>query len=68
MQMIYCPNCQRRTGFRRALGFGTFFMVLNHFRFVAVSDSAISGPVYDLRITATRSGFYESGCLVGIEN
>jgi hypothetical protein len=28
MQVIYCPNCQKRTGFKRALGFGTFFMVL----------------------------------------
>jgi len=28
MQMIYCPNCRKRTGFRRALGFGTFFMVV----------------------------------------
>jgi len=28
MQMLFCPNCQKRTGFRRALGFGTFFMVL----------------------------------------
>jgi hypothetical protein len=28
MQVIYCPNCQKRTGFRRALGFGTFFMAL----------------------------------------
>ena len=28
MQMIYCPNCAKLTGFKRALGFGTFFMVL----------------------------------------
>ena len=28
MQMIQCPNCARLTGFKRALGFGTFFMVL----------------------------------------
>jgi hypothetical protein len=28
MQMIYCPNCQKRTGFRRGLGFGTLFMVV----------------------------------------
>ena len=28
MQMIQCPNCGRLTGFKRALGFGTFFMVL----------------------------------------
>lgn len=28
MQMLFCPNCQKRTGFRRALGFGTFVMVL----------------------------------------
>src|ERR1039458_4865327 len=28
MQMIYCPNCGKLTGFKRALGFGTFFMVL----------------------------------------
>ena len=28
MQMIYCPNCQKNTGFKRVLGFGTFFMVL----------------------------------------
>jgi hypothetical protein len=28
MQMIQCPNCGKLTGFKRALGFGTFFMVL----------------------------------------
>lgn len=28
MQMIYCPNCQKLSGFKRALGFGTFFIVL----------------------------------------
>src|ERR1039458_7766339 len=28
MQMIQCPNCGKMTGFKRALGFGTFFMVL----------------------------------------
>lgn len=28
MEMIYCPNCAKLTGFKRALGFGTFFMVL----------------------------------------
>lgn len=33
MQMIYCPNCQKQTGFRRALGFGTFFMVVITFGF-----------------------------------
>jgi hypothetical protein len=26
--MILCPNCQKRTGHKRALGFGTFFAVL----------------------------------------
>jgi TonB family protein len=26
--MIHCPNCGKLTGFKRALGFGTFFMVL----------------------------------------
>jgi hypothetical protein len=26
--MIFCPNCGKRSGFKRALGFGTFFMVL----------------------------------------
>jgi len=28
MQMIQCPNCGKLTGFKRFLGFGTFFMVL----------------------------------------
>ena len=28
MEMIYCPNCAKPTGFKRALGFGTLFMVL----------------------------------------
>ena len=28
MQMIQCPNCGKLTGYKRALGFGTFFMVL----------------------------------------
>ena len=28
MQMIHCPNCGKLTGFKRSLGFGTFFMVV----------------------------------------
>ncbi|MFZ0319644.1 MAG: hypothetical protein WAL56_11005 [Candidatus Sulfotelmatobacter sp.] len=28
MEMIFCPNCGKLTGFKRALGFGTFFAVL----------------------------------------
>ena len=28
MELIYCPNCGKRSGFKRALGFGTFFAVL----------------------------------------
>jgi hypothetical protein len=28
MQMIDCPNCQKRTGFKRAVGVGTFLMVI----------------------------------------
>jgi hypothetical protein len=28
MEMIFCPNCEKLTGFKRALGFGTFFAVL----------------------------------------
>lgn len=28
MELIYCPNCGKRLGFKRALGFGTLFMVL----------------------------------------
>lgn len=28
MQMLHCPNCGKLTGFKRSLGFGTFFMVL----------------------------------------
>lgn len=28
MEMIFCPNCNKRTGFKRALGFGTLFMVV----------------------------------------
>jgi TonB family protein len=28
MQMLQCPNCGKLTGFKRALGFGTFFMVI----------------------------------------
>jgi TPR repeat protein len=28
MRMIHCPNCGKLTGFKRSLGFGTFFMVL----------------------------------------
>ena len=28
MQMIQCPNCGKLTGFKRDLGFGTFFMVV----------------------------------------
>jgi hypothetical protein len=28
MQMIHCPNCQKLTGYKRQIGFGTFFAVL----------------------------------------
>ena len=28
MQMIQCPNCGKLTGFKRDLGFGTFFLVV----------------------------------------
>lgn len=28
MEMIFCPNCGKLTGYKRALGFGTFFAVL----------------------------------------
>ena len=28
MRMIYCPNCGKPSGFKRALGFGTLFAVL----------------------------------------
>jgi hypothetical protein len=28
MQNLYCANCQKVTGFKRSLGFGTFFAVL----------------------------------------
>jgi hypothetical protein len=28
MQMIQCPNCGKLTGFKRNLGFGTFFLVV----------------------------------------
>ena len=28
MEMIFCPNCGQLRGFKRALGFGTLFMVL----------------------------------------
>ena len=28
MEMIFCPNCNKLTGYKRVLGFGTFFAVL----------------------------------------
>lgn len=28
MEMIFCPNCQKLTGYKRAIGFGTFFAVV----------------------------------------
>lgn len=28
MEMIFCPNCGKLSGFKRALGFGTLFMVV----------------------------------------
>jgi hypothetical protein len=28
MEMIFCPNCGKLTGYKRAIGFGTFFAVL----------------------------------------
>jgi hypothetical protein len=28
MEMIFCPNCNKLTVYKRALGFGTFLAVL----------------------------------------
>ncbi len=28
MEILYCPNCGKKIGFKRSLGFGTFFAVL----------------------------------------
>lgn len=28
MEMIFCPNCNKLTGYKRAIGFGTFFAVV----------------------------------------
>ncbi len=28
MQTLHCPSCGRNTGFKRSLGFGTFFAVI----------------------------------------
>jgi len=28
MEMIFCPNCNKLTGYKRVIGFGTFFAVL----------------------------------------
>lgn len=28
MEMIFCPNCNKLTGYKRTIGFGTFFAVL----------------------------------------
>ena len=33
MEMIVCPNCNKLTGFKRVIGFGTFFAVLFTFGF-----------------------------------
>jgi len=44
MEILECPSCQRNTGFKRALGFGTFFMVLITFGFWILAI-----PFYPLR-------------------
>ncbi len=28
MEMVFCPNCNKLTGYKRVIGFGTFFAVL----------------------------------------
>ena len=28
MEMVFCPNCNKLTGHKRVIGFGTFFAVL----------------------------------------
>jgi Sel1 repeat len=47
MQMMNCPNCVRLTGFKRSLGFGTFFMALFTFGFWLLAI-----PFYPLRSSA----------------
>lgn len=44
MHMMNCPNCGKLTGFKRSLGFGTFFMVLLTFGFWLLAI-----PFYPLR-------------------
>ena len=44
MQMIFCPNCQRERGFKRALGLGTLFLVL-----ISAGAWLLLVPVYPAR-------------------
>ena len=44
MKMLDCPKCQRRTGFKRSLGFGTFFAAL-----ITLGLWLLVIPLYPLR-------------------
>ncbi len=44
MEMIYCPNCGKPSGFKRALGFGTLFMV-----FITFGLWLLTIPLYPAR-------------------
>jgi hypothetical protein len=59
MEMIFCPNCGQTRGFKRALGFGTLFMV-----FLTLGVWLLAIPLYPARCIScglTRSSaFWEN--------
>jgi hypothetical protein len=52
---MYCTNCERKTGFKRALGFGTLFAV-----FITFGLWILAIPFYPKRCTVCNFTSYDA--------
>ena|SRR2546422_3369320 len=55
MRMRYCGGCQKQTGYKRPLGFGTLFVVFHNGRALAVRDSPVSHSLHRVRASVRRA-------------
>jgi hypothetical protein len=53
MRYLYCGNCHKKSGYKRAFGWGTFFAVVLTFGLFLVM------PFYPLRCMNCGNRFYE---------
>jgi hypothetical protein len=55
MRYEYCPNCEKKMGFKRSLGWGTFFAII-----VTCGFWLLALPFYPLRCMGCGSDSYQS--------